>query len=326
MIKYSFIIPVKKINDYIRESVPHILEIKRNDFEILIYPDKVSSESWDRTKQIGTGSVGPAEKRSLAIRDSLGEILIFIDDDAYPEKSFLDIMDQDFENKNIVAVGGPAITPKEDTFWQKVSGAVFLSPLSGGFPERYAPIGKKKVVSDWPSVNLSVRKNAFKDVGGFDSEYWPGEDTKLCLDLIESSNGKILYDPELISFHHRREGLLKHLKQIGGYGLHRGFFAKKFPETSFKLKYFIPSIFSSFILLGLLLSFYSSSIRSIFFMGLLVYSLALLKALFDILKFEKSIIVALFSLYYIFLTHIVYGFRFIQGFLFTKNLKSKLRK
>lgn len=325
MIKYSFIIPVKEINDYIRESVPIILEIKRDDLEILVYPDNVSTDSWKFTKQIGTGPVGPAEKRSLAMRDATGEILIFIDDDAYPEKNFLDILDLDFKDSNIVAVGGPAITPKEDTFWQKVSGAVFLSPLSGGFPERYAPVGKKKFVSDWPSVNLSVRKNAFKDVGGFDSDYWPGEDTKLCLDLVAASNGKILYDPKLIAYHHRREGLLKHLNQVGGYGLHRGFFAKKFPETSFKLKYFIPSIFSSFILFGPLLSFYSSSIRSIFFMGLLVYFLALLKALSDILKFEKSIIVALFSLYYIFLTHIVYGFRFIQGFVFTTNLKSKLR-
>ena len=163
--------------------------------------------------------------------DAQGDFLIFIDDDAYPQKNILDILDEDFKNEEVAAVGGPAITPADDSFLQKVSGAVYLSYLSGGFPERYTPLGKKKFVSDWPSVNLTLRKKIFLEVGGFDCDYWPGEDTKLCLDIIKNikTNNKILYDPRIIVWHHRREGLLRHLKQIAGYGIHRGFFAKKFP-------------------------------------------------------------------------------------------------
>jgi cellulose synthase/poly-beta-1,6-N-acetylglucosamine synthase-like glycosyltransferase len=325
MIKYSFIIPVKEINGYIRESIPKILKIKRNDYENIIYPDNVNSEKWDKTKQISTGSIGPAEKRSLAIRDAQGEILIFIDDDAYPTDNFLDILEKDFIDENIMAVGGPAITPKNDSFWQKVSGAVFLSSLSGGYPERYISAGKKKFINDWPSVNLSVRKNAFAKIGGFDCNYWPGEDTKLCIDLINKTKGKILYNPELIAYHHRREGLKKHLKQIAGYGIHRGFFAKKYPQTSFKLKYFIPSAFLLFVIVGGVLSFFSDLIFKLYLLGWGLYFLALIKSFVDIYKYEKNVLIILNSLYYIFLTHLVYGFRFIQGFIFTKELKSKLR-
>lgn len=333
-IKYSFIIPVKEINDYIRESIPKILEIDRSDYEIIIYPDFVDSNfKVKKVQQIATGEVGPAKKRSLAIRDAKGEILIFIDDDAYPKASLLDILDKSFNNSEIVAVGGPAITPKDDSFWQKVSGAVFLSSLSGGNPNRYIPIGKISEIDDWPSVNFSVRKEDFVKVNGFNSEYWPGEDTILCLDLKNKVGKKIIYDPNLIVFHHRRSGLLKHLKQIGQYGIHRGFFAKKFPQTSFKLKYFIPSFFLIyniffliFLFFSLFLGTFNLNLLRLFLIGYIVYFFALIKAFFDIYKFEKNILICLHATYYIFFTHLFYGYKFLKGFLFTKELKSKLRK
>lgn len=321
--KFSFIIPVKEINDYIREAVPKILESERDNFEIIIYPDEVNNETWPKTRQIATGHVGPATKRSLAIKDALGEIIIFIDDDAYPQKDFLEKLEKDFANAEISAVGGPAITPKDDNFWQKVSGAVFLSSLSGGYPERYISFGQKRFVADWPSVNLSIRKYFFAKIGGFNSEFWPGEDTLLCLEIIKAG-GKILYDPELIVFHHRRAGFRKHLKQVGGYGLHRGFFAKKFPKTSLKLKYFVPSSFLLFVIGGFVLSLTAEIFLPIYLFGWLVYLLALLIAFSQIKKYETWRI-SLATIPYIIGTHLVYGWCFIKGLFFTKCLRSKLR-
>lgn len=328
MIKYSFIIPVKEINDYIRESIPKILEIERDDFEIIIYPDKghLSGDNWPKTRQIESDR-RPSVKRSLAMRDVQGEFLIFIDDDAYPQKNILDFLDEDFKDDEIAAVGGPAITPQSDTFLQKVSGAVYLSYLSGGFPERYVSIGHKRLVSDWPSVNLTLRKKIFLEVGGFDCDYWPGEDTKLCLDIIKNikSKNKIIYDPQVIVWHHRREGLARHLRQIAGYGIHRGFFAKKFPKTSFQFKYFMPSAFLLFVIGGAIVSPFYPIIFKLYILGWIFYGLAMIKVLWDITTRQKNLAVALYSLVYIFFTHLVYGFRFIQGFVFTKELKSKLR-
>ena len=326
MIKFSFIIPVKAVNDYIRSTVPKILAIVRDDYEIIIYPDVVDPNfTAARTRQIPTGHVGPAAKRSLAIKDAQGEILIFIDDDAYPELNFLEILDADLQDEKIKAIGGPALTPADDSFWQKVSGAVFLSPLSGGNPERYVSVGAKRIIDDWPSVNFSIRKAVFAELNGFDSEYWPGEDTKLCLDLIKKYPGSIIYDPALIAYHHRRVGLVKHLKQVGGYGLHRGFFAKKYPETSFKFKYFIPSLFLLFVILGGVAGFYNETARWIYILGWIFYVLALLKSLLDIKHYEKNIQITLNAVYYIFLTHLVYGFNFLKGLVLVRNLKSKLR-
>lgn len=323
--KYSFIIPVKSINDYIKESVPRILAIKRDDYEIIIYPDETTGDAWPRTRQIATGHVGPATKRTQAIRDAKGDILIFMDDDAYPRSDFLDVLDDDFNDTKINAVGGPAVTPDNDGFWQKVSGAVFLSPLSGGYPERYVPVGNKRTIDDWPSVNFSVRRLVFSELGGFDSEFWPGEDTKLSLDLITKYPKSIIYDPKLIAFHHRRAGLLHHLKQVGGYGLHRGFFAKKYPETSRKLKYFIPSSFVLFVVIGGALSVFFKIALAFYLVGWGIYLVSLIASVFDIGRYEKNPLVVMNALYYIFFTHLWYGLMFMQGLLFTKNLKSKLR-
>lgn len=328
MIKYSFIIPVKEINNYIREAIPNILKIDRDDYEIIIYPDEIDNNFFaEKTKQIATGKCGPAEKRSLAMKDANGEILIFIDDDAYPDTkcNFLDILDKDFQDEKIVAVGGPAVTPSSDNELQKISGTVFLSSLSGGNPERYVPVGEKKFVDDWPSVNLAVRKEAFILVNGFNSKYWPGEDTLFCLDLIKKTGKKILYDPNLIVFHHRRAGLLRHLKQIQQYGLHRGFFAKKYPETSFKIKYFIPSIFLVFVITSIISALFGGIFVSLYVFGYLLYLIALVKAFFDIYKYEKNRIICLRAMYYIFFTHIFYGYSFIKGFMFTDELNSQLR-
>jgi len=197
----------------------------------------------------------------------------------------------------------------------------------GGFPERYVPLGKKKFITDWPTVNLTVRKEVFLKVGGFDCDYWPGEDTKFCLDVISKlkEKNKILYDPEAVVWHHRREGLFRHLKQIAGCCIHRGFFAKKFPKTSFQFRYFIPSSFFLFVFFGAALSVFSPLFLRLYILGWIAYGLAMLKALWDITVRQKSILVALYSLIYIFLTHIVYGARFIQGFVFTRELKSRFR-
>ena len=325
MIKFSFIIPVRVINSYIQELIPKILVIPRDDLEIIICPDNPAQAIWPKTRIIASGSVSPAIKRNLAAKIAQGEILVFIDDDVYPAEGFLETLSRDFLDEKVAAVGGPALTPKENNFWQKVSGATFLSSLSGGFPERYRPFGPKRFINDWPTANLSIRKNIYNEVGGCGSEYWPGEDTVLCFNLLEQKKAGVLYDPQLIVFHHRREGLWKHIMQVSGYGLHRGFFVKKFTKTSLNWRYFMPSFLVMFVFLGGIGSFFSQVIFLLYLFGWGVYLVALGNAFYDIYKYEKNFLIALAALYYIFLTHIFYGLRFLQGLLFTRELKLKLK-
>ena len=324
-VKYSIIIPTIDINNYIRENVPHILKLKRHDWELIIFPNDAAPSEWqdDRIAVVASGRVGPAAKRDLGAQHANGDILVFLDDDSYPAPDLLDVAEHYFADENVVALGGPAITPPDDTFWQRVSGAVFLSQLSGGIPERYVPIGKVRPVNDWPSVNLMVRKDAFLAIGGFNSPYWPGEDTKLCLDLIQKTGKQILYVPEIRVWHHRRAGLMAHLKQVGAYGLHRGYFARKHPQTSRRLVYFVPSAFVLFVLLTIIVPAIIPGMLPFLLAGWAAYTLALVKAWFDMHRYETALI-ALTATGYTILSHLWYGLRFIQG-LITPKLISRLR-
>ena len=327
MIKFSIIIPVKVINDYVRETVPYIQSLDRNDWELIILPNELGRNEWgdERIQIVSSGRVGPAAKRDMGAKLAQGEILVFLDDDSYPSPNLLSVASPYFESRDVVAIGGPAITPSTDSFWQKVSGAVFLSKLSGGCPERYLSIGESKEIDDWPSVNFMVRREEFMQIGGFDSPYWPGEDTKLCHDLLQKTDKKILYVPHLIVWHHRRSGLRAHLKQIGAYGLHRGYFARVYPKNSCKLLYFVPTFFLVFALVSLdyLITKPLNYEGGLLCVGWIAYVLGLIKAYKDIKKVESSSI-AFAAIPYIFLTHIWYGAKFAQG-LFTPYLVSKLR-
>ena len=214
------------------------------------------------------------------------------------------------------------MTPKTDLFWARVSGAVFLSRISGGFPERYAAIPPEKEVDDRPSVNLIVRRKIFEKTGGFDSAYWPGEDTLFCLKIIKNTDKLIFYFPELRVWHHRRTSLAKHLRQVGNYGLHRGYFSKAYPETSRKFKYFVPTLWVLFIFLGFFLTKLFSVFFTVYKLGFFFYLVALIVACRDICAYE-SLLVALSSIPYIIITHLWYGIKFIQG-LIVKNLKSSM--
>jgi glycosyltransferase involved in cell wall biosynthesis len=322
---FTIIIPVKAINNYVRETVPYIQNLSHQSWELIILPNVSELDEWNDTRiqVVPSGRVGPAKKRDMGAELAQGEILVFLDDDSYPEPNLLNIAEHYFSDSTVVALGGPAMTPPLDTFWQRVSGAVFLSKFSGGAPERYIPYGEVRDIQDWPSVNLMVRTADFLVIGGFNSPYWPGEDTKLCLDLIQKTHKRILYAPDLVVWHHRRAGLKAHLKQVGGYGLHRGYFAKRYPETSRRFMYFLPSGFLLFVIFSFFMPWLPDAIRYAFMFGWVVYGVALVFAFNDFVKSEK-LGVALCALWYVPFTHMFYGVRFLQG-LFTRNLVSKLR-
>lgn len=187
----SVIIPVKAVNDYIREAMQHYAELDYDHFEILIFPDEESSETFPNTRIISSGPVGPADKRDMALKYAQGEIFAFIDDDAYPRADWLKNAVRYFNDPKVGAVGGPAVTAPGDNIWQQASGKVYESFLcSGGYTYRYIP-KEEREVDDLPSVNLIVRRDVFKEVGGYDSNYYP-ERIPSCVWILSRKRGRKL--------------------------------------------------------------------------------------------------------------------------------------
>lgn len=327
----SIIIPLKKINDYIKEETKYLLEQTYKNFEVVILPDSFSEEEIDldifgdkRVKIIETGAIPPALKRAKGVENSNGEILAFLDDDTYPEKDWLKNSLRAMETKNINALGGPAITSPKDNFSKQISGLIYGSALmSGKHKARYIS-DKVQYVNDYPSCNFIITKELYKRVGGFDGEYWPGEDTILCNNIMKA-NEKILYTPEALVYHHRRDLLFGHFKQLKGYAWHRGYFVKKFGGNSFELSYFIPSIFLLWtIFLPIALALKLPTLINDLIPALSQTAITVLLIAPHILYFicligswisSFSLIKGFCKIVGIFLSHCVYGFFFIKGFL-----------
>jgi GT2 family glycosyltransferase len=313
--KISIIIPVKDINDYIREAVKHHLLLDYSDFEILVFPDFESNETFEKTRIIPSGAVGPAEKRDMAITHAGGDIFAFIDDDAYPRADWLRNAVKELEPEDVGAVGGPAVTAPEDDLLRQASGKVFENALcSGKYTYRFIP-GEKHEDDDIPSVNLIIKRDVFEAVGGYDSSFYPGEDTKLCLDIVQKMNKKIIYSPDILVYHHRRPLFRGHLKQATGYARHRGYFAKKLPETSLRIQYFIPSLFMLGVLLGPVVCCFFP-VLWIVYGGVLALYLALVALNIKGVSSPKLFFLVVAG---VLVTHLSYGLCFIQG-LFSKKL------
>jgi GT2 family glycosyltransferase len=177
----------------------------------------------------------------------------------------------------------------------------------GSYTFRYMP-KKQREVDDYPSCNFIVRTSIFDELGGFDTNFWPGEDTKLCLEITKKLGKKIIYDPKVLVYHHRRKLFLPHLKQVGNYAVHRGYFSKRFPETSLRFSYFLPSLFFIFILAGAITSLIFSSFRLGFMAVISVYM-----ALVFISSLNKDLKSIPFTFLGIISTHLLYGAGFLKG-------------
>ena len=265
-----------------------------------------------------TGKVRPAEKRNIGIREAKGEIVAFIDDDAYPDPHWLEYAVKYFVDDDIGGVGGPGITPPGDGYMAKLGGRVYDNALvSGNYRYRYKAGGVRRDVDDYPSCNLFVRTSLLRRINGYRTDFWPGEDTLLCKDIVDSGH-RIVYDPWVVVHHHRRALFGPHLRQLGRYAFHRGYFVRRFPSNSAHFSYFVPSLFVLYLVAAAVLAavpepdymptwLFCAWHGFIAVPSLLYFSLVLLTT------FAVNPITWLLTALGVFATHVVYGVRFVQG-------------
>jgi len=128
---------------------------------------------------------------------------------------------------------------------------------------------------------------------------------------------KMIEASDVVVYHHRRPLYHGHLRQVWRFGLHRGFFAKKFPENSVKLTYFFPSLLESSLVVGILLSLIFPFFAYVLLFGVIVYLVSGLIAARLQVRNAKLLLSVWLG---IIVTHIIYGSFFLSG-LIKRDLK-----
>lgn len=320
----SVVIACPNTSWMLKECLSSLSAQSYEKWECVVLPDAepTDAERGDlpadpRIRFVPTGKVRPAEKRNIGMRNVSGEIVAFIDDDAYPDVHWIEYAIKYFSEPDIGAVGGPGVTPPGDPYLAKLGGRVYDNVLvSGNYRYRYKAGGVRRDVDDYPSCNLFVRKDVLDGIGGYRTDFWPGEDTLLCKDVIDSGK-RIVYDPWVIVYHHRRALFGPHLRQLGRYAFHRGYFVKRFPSNSMHLSYFIPTAFVAYAIAWLVLMVAPLGMswiwRAVISGPMIIYV-----ALVTLSTLALNPVTWLVSALGVVATHVVYGVRFIAGILARK--------
>lgn len=332
-ILFSIIIPLKHINQcVVEETLPAIAKQTYNHFEVLLLPDDETKEDAKLERTYGWLQVipthtkkMPGDKRDIGAKHAKGDVLAFLDDDALPVEEWLEKAAEIFLDQNdVVALGGPGLLPPNAGFTERVIDTVLTSWFtSSAFAYRFTRMAPR-YVDDFPSMNLMMRRDIFLHLGGFDTQHWPGEDSKLLNKLMNIEYKQVFYHPDVAVYHHRRADIIGHLKQYKNYGYHRGMFMAEGDSNSQNVTYILPSLITIYLLLyvsGLPRYIPTNSFgiyQIIAATPLMMYGVIVFGASIEAYIKTKNILIMPGTFLLVPLTHMSYGLFFIYGYVKAK--------
>jgi GT2 family glycosyltransferase len=211
----------------IRKTLEATTTLDYPDYEVIVVSDGSSDETEEivrafEVKLIETENRGLGSARNTGAEAATGEIVAYIDDDAYPDPHWLHYLAIGYASGDWAAMGGPNILPPGSN-----TTAECVSHSPGG--------ATHVLITDLeaehlPGCNLSIRRDRLLAVGGFDPQFnAAGDDVDLCWRL-QQSGWKLGYHPGAAVWHHSRDTVRRYWKQQRGYGRAEAKLERKWPE------------------------------------------------------------------------------------------------
>jgi O-antigen biosynthesis protein len=196
-------------------------------YEVIVVDDGSTDATADIARRhgfrvISTKNRGLSSARNTGLEAASGEIVAYLDDDAYPDHHWLTYLAQAFRMGDYVGVGGPNLSPPDDG---TVAACVARAP---GNPVHV--LISDREAEHIPGCNCSFRKDALEAIGGFDPRFRvAGDDVDVCWRLRECG-WQLGFNPAALVWHHRRGSLRAYWKQQRGYGRAEALLERKWPE------------------------------------------------------------------------------------------------
>lgn len=161
--------------------------------------------------------------RNRALRETTGDVIAFIDDDAAPDRLWLSKLRRNFDDPLVMAAGGLTMAMELE------SDAQIAFQRLGGFGRGFKRIAYDAFNCDpfdaWRAgagVNMAIRRRVIETVGPFDEALdagtlsLAGGDTDMFRRII-TAGYRIVYDPEAVNWHRHRRSMAELERQIYGY-------------------------------------------------------------------------------------------------------------
>lgn len=211
----------------LRDTLEGLRRLRYPNFEVIVVDDgstdatPAMAAEYD-VRLISTENRGLSSARNSGWQAASGEIVAYIDDDAYPDPHWLHYLAYSFMTGDWVGVGGPNIAPAGDG---AIADCVANAP---GGPVHV--LLSDREAEHIPGCNMAFRRDALAGVGGFDPRYRAaGDDVDLCWRL-QQRGGRIGFHPAAMDWHHRRNSLAMYWRQQKGYGKAEALLEQRWPE------------------------------------------------------------------------------------------------
>jgi GT2 family glycosyltransferase len=211
----------------IADTMDGLAEVDYPDYEVIVIDDGSTDTLADiasgfDVRLIRTANQGLSAARNEGLRAATGEIVAYLDDDARTDPHWLRYLADAYARTGAVAAGGPNIAP---------AGAGFIAEAVAHAPGGPVHVLLTDTEADHlPGCNLSIRKSALEEIGGFDPRYRAaGDDVDVCWRLRDVG-GALTFSPGAMVWHHRRNSARTYWKQQQGYGRAEALLEEKWPE------------------------------------------------------------------------------------------------
>ncbi len=211
----------------IRDCLDGLECLEYPDYEVIVVDDGSTDATAAIAREydcrlIQTENRGLGSARNTGLHAATGQIVAYIDDDAYPDRHWLTYLASTFLNTPHAAVGGPNLPPSEDG-----SIAECVANAPGGPVHVMLTDSEAEHI---PGCNMAFRKRCLDEIGGFDPQFRAaGDDVDVCWRLQE--RGCTLgFSPAAMVWHHRRNSVLTYWKQQTGYGRAEAMLERKWPQ------------------------------------------------------------------------------------------------
>jgi GT2 family glycosyltransferase len=211
----------------IRDCLEGILALQYDDFEVVVVDDGSTDGTAAIVAEypfalIRTENRGLSNARNTAMAAANGDVVAYVDDDAWPDPHWLTYLAAAFGSSTYVAVGGPNLPPPGDGMLADCVADAPGGPVHVLLSDREA--------EHLPGCNLAVRTSALAAIGGFDPQFrTAGDDVDVCWRLREKG-GTLGFHPAAMVWHRRRSSLLAYWRQQRGYGRAEALLERKWPE------------------------------------------------------------------------------------------------
>lgn len=211
----------------IRKTLTELSRLNYPNYEVVVVNDGSKDDTPNIAKEfnvrlISTVNRGLSVARNEAIKDEAADIVVYIDDDAYPDPDWLKYIVHTFLTTDVMAVGGPNLLPLESGIISNCVGNAPGGPTHVLIDDRTA--------EHIPGCNMSFRKKALKAIGGFDAQFRSaGDDVDVCW-RIQKMGWRIGYHPSAFVWHSRRNEIKTYWKQQNGYGKAEALLEDKWPD------------------------------------------------------------------------------------------------